>query len=307
MADIKKLLEDYLNYLEVEKNRSRKTQENYKRYLEAFFNFSKIKNEKDINADKIREFRLNLARIETSRGENLKKNTQGYYIIALRNFLKYLIKRDFEVFSPDKIELPKISPRQIEIIEYADLERLLAGPKDSDLRALRDKAILETLFSTGLRVSELCGLNRYTNIDRGEISVRGKGGKIRVVFLSDRAKKAIKNYLDKRADTDEALFVSLTKTPSTGSGQAKVIGRIIPRAVQRLVDFYSRKAGIPDKVHPHTLRHLFATDLLVGGADLRSVQELLGHASISTTQIYTHLTNKELREVHQAFHGRRRR
>ncbi len=307
MADIKKLLEDYLNYLEVEKNRSRKTQENYKRYLEAFFNFSKIKNEKDINADKIREFRLNLARIETSRGENLKKNTQGYYIIALRNFLKYLIKRDFEVFSPDKIELPKISPRQIEIIEYADLERLLAGPKDSDLRALRDKAILETLFSTGLRVSELCGLNRYTNIDRGEISVRGKGGKIRVVFLSDRAKKAIKNYLDKRADTDEALFVSLTKTPSTGSGQAKVIGRIIPRAVQRLVDFYSRKAGITKKVHPHTIRHLFATDLLIGGADLRSVQELLGHASLSTTQRCAAVDMAGLSAVYRAAHPRARK
>jgi len=302
MADIKKLLDDYLNYLEIEKNRSGKTQENYKRYLEAFFNFSKIKNEKDITAEEIREFRTNLARIETPKGENLKKSTQAYYIIALRNFLKFLIKRDFDVLSPEKIELPKIPARQIEIIEYTDLERLLAAPNGSDLRSLRDKAILETLFSTGLRVSELCALNRYANIDRGEISVRGKGGKIRVVFLSDRAKKAIKNYLDKRGDTDEALFVSLSKSKTP-----KVIGRIIPRAVQRLVDFYSRKAGIPEKVHPHILRHLFATDLLIGGADLRSVQELLGHASISTTQVYTHLTNKELREVHQAFHGRRRK
>jgi len=300
--DINKLLDDYLNYLEIEKNRSIKTQENYKRYLEAFFNFSKIKSEKEITAEKIREFRTNLARIENKKGENLKKNTQAYYIIALRNFLKFLIKRDFDVLSPEKIELPKIPARQIEIIEYSDLERLLDSAKGSDLRALRDKAILETLFSTGLRVSELCGLNRYANIDRGEISVRGKGGKIRVVFLSDRAKKAIKNYLDKRGDADEALFVSLTKSKTP-----KVIGRIIPRAVQRLVDFYSRKAGIPEKVHPHLLRHLFATDLLMGGADLRSVQELLGHVSISTTQIYTHLTNKELREVHQAFHGRRRK
>lgn len=302
MADIKKLLDDYLNYLEIEKNRSRKTQENYKRYLVAFFNYSKIKTEKDITAEEVREFRTNLARTETQKGENLKKSTQAYYIIALRNFLKFLIKRDFNVLAPDKIELPKIPTRQIEIIEYADLERLLEAPKDSDLRALRDKAILETLFSTGLRVSELCGLNRYANIDRGEISVRGKGGKIRVVFLSDRAKKAIKSYLEKRGDIDEALFVSLSKSKTP-----KVIGRIIPRAVQRLVDFYSRKAGIPEKVHPHLLRHLFATDLLIGGADLRSVQELLGHASISTTQVYTHLTNKELREVHQAFHGRRRK
>jgi site-specific recombinase XerD len=230
----------------------------------------------------------------------IKKNTQSYYVIALRNFLKYLIKRDIDVLSPDKIELPKIPTRQIEIIEYEDLERLLKAPDGSDLRSLRDKAILETLFSTGLRISELCGLNRYFDIDRGEISVRGKGGKLRLVFFSERAKKAIKNYLNKRFDAEEALFISLTK------GSLKIIGRIIPRAIQRIVDFYSRKAGIPEKVHPHTLRHLFATDLLVGGADLRSVQELLGHSNISTTQIYTHLTNKQLREVHQVFHGRRR-
>lgn len=312
MADINKLLQGYLDYLEVEKNRSVKTQENYHRYLKAFFDSSKIATEKDITAEKVSDFRLRLARNQNYKGENLKKNTQSYYIIALRNFLKFLIKKDFDVLAPDKIELPKIPTRQIGIIEYADLERLLAEPKGSDLRSLRDKAILETLFSTGLRVSELCGLNRYTNIERGEISVRGKGGKVRVVFLSERAKKAIKNYLDKRGDANEALFVSLSKSRLRQGfgGQAekpKIIGRIIPRAVQRLVDFYSRKAGLPDKVHPHTLRHLFATDLLVGGADLRSVQEMLGHASISTTQIYTHLTNKELREVHQAFHGRRRR
>jgi len=301
MPDVQKLLDDYLNYLEIEKNRSIKTRENYKRYLDAFINFSKIKTEKDISAEKVRDFRLHLARVETPKGENLKKTTQSYYIIALRNFLKYLIKRDFGVLSPDKIELPRIPGRQIEIIEYPDLERLLAAPNGSDLRSLRDKAILETLFSTGLRISELCSLNRRFDINRGELTVRGKGGKLRVVFLSERSKKAIKNYLDKRFDTEEALFISLTK-----SKKPKVIARIIPRTIQRIVDFYSRKAGITKKVHPHTIRHLFATDLLIGGADLRSVQELLGHASISTTQIYTHLTNKELREVHRAFHGRRR-
>jgi len=301
MPDVQKLLDDYLNYLEIEKNRSIKTRENYKRYLDAFINFSKIKTEKDISAEKVRDFRLHLARVETPKGENLKKTTQSYYIIALRNFLKYLIKRDFDVLSPDKIELPRIPGRQIEIIEYPDLERLLAAPNGSDLRSLRDKAILETLFSTGLRISELCSLNRRFDINRGELTVRGKGGKLRVVFLSERSKKAIKNYLDKRFDTEEALFISLTK-----SKKPKVIARIIPRTIKRIVDFYSRKAGITKKVHPHTIRHLFATDLLIGGADLRSVQELLGHASISTTQIYTHLTNKELREVHRAFHGRRR-
>lgn len=310
MPDIKKLLQDYLNYLEIEKNRSPKTQENYKRYLRTFVDFSKVKTEKDISPDRVRDFRLYLARLKTPQGGSLKKNTQAYYIIALRNFLKYLIKRDFDVLSPDRIELPKIPSRQIEIIEYPDLERLLEAAKGSDLRSLRDKAILETLFSTGLRISELCSLNRYFDIDRGEITVRGKGGKLRIVFLSGQAKKAIKNYLNKRTDAEEALFISLTKSPLIRSGQAKtpkVIGRIIPRAVQRLVDYYARKAGIPEKISPHQLRHQFATDLLIGGADLRSVQELLGHASISTTQIYTHLTNKELREVHRAFHGRRRR
>jgi len=296
MADINKLLNDYLNYLEIEKNRSIKTRENYERYLKAFLEFGKIKTEKGITPEVIREFRLFLAR------RNIKKNTQSYYVIALRNFLKYMNKRDIEVLSPEKIELPKIPTRQIEIIEYSDLERLLAAPNGSDLRSLRDKAILEMLFSTGLRISELCALNRRFDLKRGEISVRGKGGKLRIVFLSERAKTAIKNYLEKRGDTEEALFVSMTK-----ANNPKIIGRILPRTIQRIVDFYSRKAGIPQKVHPHTIRHLFATDLLIGGADLRSVQELLGHANVATTQIYTHITNKELREIHQAFHGRRRK
>lgn len=299
---IQTLLEDYLNYLEIEKNRSPKTRENYERYLKTLIDFAKIKTEKDITSEKVRDFRLYLARLKTPKGQNLKKTTQAYYVIALRNFLKYLIKRDFDVLSPDKIELPKIPGRQIEIIEYDDLERLLEAPRGADLRSLRDKAILEILFSTGLRISELCSLNRCFDIDRGEISVRGKGGKIRVVFLSERAKKAIKNYLNKRTDPEEALFISLSKTKNP-----KVIGRIIPRTVQRIVDFYSRKAGIPEKITPHQLRHQFATDLLIGGADLRSVQALLGHANISTTQIYTHLTDKELRDVHRAFHGRRRK
>ncbi|MEK7193890.1 MAG: site-specific tyrosine recombinase/integron integrase [Patescibacteria group bacterium] len=302
MPDINSLLKNYLDYLEIEKNRSPKTRENYERYLKAFISFGKIKNESEITLDKVREFRLRLARLSTPKGEEYKKTTQSYYIIALRNFLKYLIKNDYSVLSPDKIELPKIPTRQIETLDYKDLERLLDAPQGNDLRTLRDKAILETLFSTGLRVSELCSLNRYLDLERGEITVRGKGNKLRVVFFSDRAKKAIKEYLDKRPDTDEALFVSLTKSKSP-----KVIARIIPRAVQRLVDFYSRKAGIGEKVHPHMLRHGFATDLLIGGADLRSVQELLGHASVSTTQIYTHLTNKELKEIHRAFHGRRRK
>lgn len=301
MADIQILFKNYLNYLEIEKNRSPKTYENYQRYLKAFINFGNIKTEKDINADVIKDFRLYLARAKNIKGDYYKKTTQAYYVIALRNFLKYLIKQGYNVLSPDTIELPKVPSRQIEIVEYGDLERLLGAPSGNDLKNLRDKAILEMLFSTGLRVSELCGLSRYFDVERGEIAVRGKGGKLRVVFLSERAKKAIKNYLDKRSDADEALFVSLTK-----SKNPKIISRIIPRTVQRLVNFYAKKAGIMGKISPHQLRHQFATDLLIGGADLRSVQELLGHANISTTQIYTHLTNKELRDVHRAFHGRRR-
>ncbi len=341
--DINTLLKNYLDYLEIEKNRSPKTRENYEFYLKKFFNFAEVKTEKDITIDKIRDFRLRLARLPNQKGENLKKTTQSYYIIALRNFLKYLAKNDYQVLASDKIELPKVPVRQIEILEYDELERLLEAPKGDDLRSLRDKAILEILFSTGLRISELCALNRYIDLNRGEFTVRGKGSKLRVVFLADSAKKAIKNYLDKRTDADEAMFISLSRIAAAAAkqkksrqrrrpwrtsskwtggsfvsldasrsrlqttGQTKVIGRIIPRAVQRLIDFYARKAGIAKKVHPHMMRHGFATDLLINGADLRSVQELLGHANISTTQIYTHLTNKELKEVHKAFHGRRRK
>ena len=309
MPNIDILLKNYLDYLEIEKNRSPKTQKNYERYLKTFINFSKIKTEKDISQDKIREFRLWLAKKQgAQKNELLKKSTQSYYTIAIRNFLKYLAKNNYQVLSADQIELPKIPERQIKILEYNDLERLLEAPKGNDLRSLRDKAILETLFSTGLRVSELCSLDRYINLGRGEVTVRGKGGKLRLVFISDRAKKAIKEYLNKRTDTEEALFISLSKTSRLKSKTSpKVIGRIIPRTVQRLVEYYAKKAGIAIHVHPHTIRHIFATDLLIGGADLRSVQELLGHRNVSTTQIYTHLTNQELREVHKAFHSRRRK
>lgn len=294
MTEVEKYLKDYLDYLEVEKNRSRKTRENYGRYLRVFIERQNIRSLKDISEDAVRDFRIGLSR------KNLKKNTQSYYVIAIRNFLKYLLKRDFKVLAPDKIELPRVSRRDIEVLDYGELERLMKAPKGTDIRSLRDRAILETFFSTGLRLSELCALPRYIDLERGEISVRGKGDKLRVVFLSDEAKKAVKNYLAKRNDPEECLFMSLTK-------KNKVIGRITPRSVERLVSLYARKSGIPKKVHPHQLRHSFATDLLINGADLRSVQSLLGHANISTTQIYTHLTNKELREVHRAFHGRRRK
>lgn len=300
MAEIQKLLTDYLNYLEIERNRSVKTRENYEHYLRAFFSWAEVRGTKDITEDKVRGFRLYLAR------QHLKKITQSYYIIALRNFLKYLIKLDFKVLSPDKIELPKISSRQIEIPEARDIERLLNSPDVRTLRGLRDKAILETLFSTGLRISELCALNRYINLERGEVSVRGKGDKIRLVFFSPRAATAINDYLAKREDAEEALFVSF-EAGNPAKKKERVSGRITPRTAQRMVDHYAKKTGIQDRVTPHMIRHVFATDLLMNGADLRSVQVLLGHANISTTQIYTHVTNRELKAVHKAFHGRRRR
>ena len=294
MTEIDKYLKEYLDYLEVEKNRSRKTRENYERYLKLFVKISGVKSPFDINDDVVRDFRLDLNR------RGIKKITQGYYVIALRNFLKYLIKRKLKVLAPDTIELPKVTRADIEVLSYEELERLLSTPKGSGLRVLRDKAVLETLFSTGLRLSELCNLTRFIDLKRGEISIRGKGDKIRVVFLSKRAIAAIEDYLKARQDALEPLFVSLNK-------KGRVIDKITPRSVERLVSFYARKAGIPKKVHPHELRHSFATDLLINGADLRSVQALLGHANISTTQIYTHLTNKELKDVHEAFHGKRRK
>jgi site-specific recombinase XerD len=294
MTEVEKLLKEYLDYLEIEKNRSPKTRENYERYLKVFVEKTGVRKVSDITQAKVRDFRVALAR------ENLKKITQSYYVIAIRNFLKYLVKQNIPALSSETIELPKVSRRDIETLDYAELERLLTAPKGNSLRTLRDRAILETLFSTGLRLSELCNLPRTIDLKRGEISVRGKGDKLRVVFLSDGAKESIKSYLEKRDDTDDALFVSVSKAD-------KAIGRITPRAVQRLIDTRAKEAGIPKKVHPHMMRHGFATDLLINGADLRSVQELLGHANISTTQIYTHLTNKELREIHEAFHGRRRK
>jgi site-specific recombinase XerD len=295
--DIHQAIKDYLDYLEIEKNRSFLTRKSYERCLKKFVSFSGVKSVADLKENTIREFRLKLANLA-----NLKRGTQAYYIIVLRNFLRYLIKNGYSVVSPDKVELPKIPPREIKILEYPDLERLLNAPQGNDLKSLRDKAILETFFSTGLRLSELCSLNRFINIDRGEITIRGKGEKLRTVFLSETAKKSLQNYLNQRSDAEPALFVSLTK-----SKQPKILGRITPRTIQRIVDRYARIAGLPQKVTPHQLRHQFATDLLMNGADLRSVQELLGHANITTTQIYTHITNKELREIHKAFHGRRRK
>jgi site-specific recombinase XerD len=293
-TEVENLLQDYLNYLEIEKNRSPKTSENYNHYLTEFLKFAQVSSPAEITDGVVREFRLMLAR------RDIKRVTQSYYVIALRNFLKYLAKRDIKSLSAEKIELPKTPGRQIDTLEYGDLERLLAAPKGDSLRDLRDKAILEMFFSTGLRLAELCALNRYIDLKRGEMSVRGKGDKLRVVFISDTARAAVEKYMAKRGDAEEKLFISLSR-------DGKVIGPITARSVQRLVATRAREAGIPNHIHAHLLRHSFATDLLMNGADLRSVQELLGHSNISTTQVYTHLTNKHLKEVHESFHGMRRK
>ncbi|MBI4094158.1 tyrosine-type recombinase/integrase [Candidatus Kaiserbacteria bacterium] len=221
-------------------------------------------------------------------------------MIALRAFLKYLRKRDVESLQPERIELAKVGARDLDLMTAQELERLLKAPSGDSLMALRDRALLELLFSTGLRVSELCSLNAEIDLSRDSFSIRGKGDKVRVVFLSPSAKKAVSDYLKQRGDMGEALFVSYGRA-------GKESGRITPRSVERIVKRYATEAGITSKVTPHTLRHSFATDLLENGADLRSVQALLGHANIATTQVYTHVTDKHLQDVHRAFHGKRRR
>lgn len=295
----------FLEYLEIERGRSVKTIENYDRYLTRFFEFANVKHPGDIKEDQVREFRLWLNRQPGTkignRTEPMKRRTQNYYLIALRAFLKYLRKRSIESLSPERIELAKVPERSIDLISSQELTRLLHAPDTRTPAGLRDRAILELLFSTGLRISELCALSiDDVDLSRDEFSVRGKGDKIRVVFLSDEAKQAIKAYLASRKDMDDALFVQYGKNQKA----AKEL-RLSVRAVQRLLKIYAAKAGITRKVTPHVIRHSFATDLLQNGADLRSVQALLGHANIGTTQVYTHVTDKHLREVHRKFHSKR--
>lgn len=298
--EVQNLKNQFLEYLEIEKNRSPKTVENYDRYLARFFEFAKIKNAEEITEELIRKFRIWLARQKTGTGE-IKKQTQNYHVIALRQFLRYLAKRDIKAVPAEKIELGKQPAREIEFLEDAELKRLLEAPRENSLESLRDKAILETLFSAGLRVSELCALNRDSiNFEKGEFTVRGKGDKIRPVFLSEAAKTALKKYLEKRDDISGALFIRRRK-----SRNEKDDLRLTPRSTQRIIKKYAAAAGVSKKVTPHQLRHMFATDLLRNGADLRSVQMMLGHANISTTQIYTHFTDRQLKEIHEKFHGKK--
>ena len=307
ISDIDKLKREFLEYIEIEKGSSIRTVENYEHYLSKIFEHGKLKSVKDINDDSVREFRLWLNRqpalhVGAKRipGKTVSKKTQNYYMIALRMFLKYLTKRDIEALSADKIELAKVPERSLDLISNSDLTRLLNAPEGNDIKSLRDKAILELLFSTGLRVSELCSLTNDIDLTADEFSIRGKGGKVRVVFISNEARNAIKAYMNLRKDMDEALFVQIGNETSK-----KNTGALTKRSIERIVKQYAIKAGISKKVTPHVIRHCFATDLLQNGADIRSVQMMLGHSNIATTQIYTHVTDKQLREVHKKFHSKK--
>lgn len=305
--ELKKLINDYLEYLEIERNRLPKTIENYGRYLGRFVRFAQTNGAASVSGvteDLIRQYRLQLNRERDAQGNPLKRVTQNYHIIALRNLLKYFAKRDIKTVSAEKIELGRQEDREVTFLEREELDRLLVAPKGEGLPTLRDRAMLQTLFSTGLRVSELCALDRdKIDTSRGELAVRGKGSKIRVVFLSDAAKADLASYIEKRVDADPALFIRISKKSSFNKQDNL---RLTPRSIQRIIKKYATAAGIIGKdVSPHKLRHSFATDLLRNGADIRSVQALLGHSSVTTTQIYTHVTDKGLREVHEKFHNKK--
>lgn len=299
-----KLLIEFLEYLEIERNRSQKTVENYHHYLKRFFAWAKISQPQEITPELVRSYRIYLNRKIDDKGKGLKKITQNYHAIAIRSFLKYLAKRDIKSLAAEKIEIGKNPSHEIEFLDSSELDRLLEAASGQDIKSLRDRSILELLFSAGLRVSELTGINRdQINLARQEFSVKGKGDKIRIVFISNTAKESLEKYLNKRMDIDPALFVRFSKKKKTETEKNK---RLTPRSIQRIVKYYAAKAGIVKDVHPHTLRHSFATDLLANGADIRSVQTMLGHSSITTTQIYTHITDQQLKEIHKKFHGKKK-
>lgn len=321
-SPLNKAIMDFLEYCEIGKNQSRNTIMAYYRYLDKFKKFaavSNIENPKDITLEKVKQYRLYLNRLVNQNGQELKMITQNYHLIALRAFLKYLAKQDIPTLAPERIELPKNPQRQVEFLEPDELNRLFVAIKQEkeEILRLRDDALVRTLFSTGLRVSELASLKKDSiNLERKEFTVRGKGSKLRLVFLSEDAAIAIKKYLTKRKDSSKALFIghstigqSVEKQMESHATSPKdALGKapgLTVRQIQRIIKKYCRLAGIVKKVSPHTLRHSFATDLLQNGADIRSVQTLLGHASITTTQIYTHITNQGLRDIHKKFHNKK--
>lgn len=292
---------DFLEYLEIEQNRSQKTIQNYDHYLTRLLDFAGEIKISEINPELIRKWRLWLNRLGTNTSDELGKTTQNYHLIALRSFLKFCAKRDIPALPADKIELSRTQRKQVTFLSEEELDRVFAEPDTNTLAGLRDRAILELLFSSGLRVSELTSLDRdQINLKRREFMVRGKGQKDRPIFISEEAANWIIAYLAKRQDTSKPLFVRYS-----GSKKVDLSGnfhRLTVRSVQRLVAHYALMAGITKHVSPHTLRHSFATDLLMNGADLRSVQAMLGHSNIATTQIYTHVTDPHLRAVHEKFH-----
>jgi len=304
------LIAQFFEYLEIQKGCSPLTIQRYRHYLRRFQNWvaenSPVTKPGDINLELIRKYRLYLAHLRAHDGRPLERVTQSYHIIALRAFLRYLlVQRDIPTLSPDKIEVPKQSSRSIAFLNSEQVERLLNSPKISNNAGLRDRTILETLFSTGVRVSELVSLNRdQVDLERKEFGVKGKGNKVRVVFLSDTAAEWIERYLRARKDNFKPLFIRYSGAVDTQKNGEKM--RLTARSIQNIVAKYAKRSGLPIEATPHTLRHSFATDLLISGADIRSVQEMLGHESIRTTQVYTHVTNRHLKEVHRAFHSRDR-
>ena len=303
-SSLQKYITQFLEYLEVERGRSPQTVANYDFYLSRFANWAKSPAPSKISLDMIHKYRLYLNRdIEGREDVNLKKSTQNYHLIALRSFLKYLAKIDVLSLAPEKIELAKTGTRHIEFLEADELERFRRAPVNTDgIIGLRDKAIIELLFATGMRVGEASKMKRdQINLKRDEFTVKGKGSKHRIVFLSDDAKRALQNYLRVRKDLSPYLFVGHDRAKASRGTP----GPLTPRSVQRIVEKYAIEAGITKKITPHVLRHTYATDLLRNGADIRSVQAMLGHESITTTQVYTHVTDKELKKVHKKFHGKR--
>lgn len=294
---------DFLEYLEIDQNRSQKTIANYDHYLTRLIDYAGDITVDEITPELIRKWRLWLNRLGTNTSDELGKNTLNYHLIALRSFLKFCAKQNITSASPEKIELARVKRKQVTFLSPEELSRLFAQPDLNTLQGLRDRAILELLFSSGLRVSELVGLDKdHINLKRREFTVRGKGQKDRPIFISNEAANWLQQYLDKRTDNVKPLFVRYS-----GKKQVDLSGnyhRLTARSIQRLVARYAILAGITKHVSPHTLRHSFATDLLMNGADLRSVQAMLGHSNISTTQIYTHITDPHLKSVHERFHAK---